>query len=81
MFGSSTGTVGGMRVLVSNHAMEETSERMFPESKNRSKRIYKKLVKRFGGEFRKRPCIWKTPAGIVCHPAMYAKLVQQLNNQ
>ena len=64
--------IGGVDIIVSDHALAETDERLFPFSRNRSRRIHKKLVKRFGGEFRKVPTIWKTPRGIIMHPERYA---------
>lgn len=65
---------GGLRIFYSAHALRETTERLFPASKNRSRRIHKKLVKRFGGEFRKVPAIFKTPQGIIAHPAFRAEI-------
>ncbi len=70
----------GVKIIVSPHALEETDERLFPKSRYRSKRIHKKLCKRFGGEFRKVPCIWKTPQGLVCHPDMYSRLKEKIAN-
>lgn len=64
----------GLPVTVSSAALEFTNVRNFPESKNRSRRVLKKLMKRFGTEFRTQPCIWQTPQGIVCHPVMFRKL-------
>lgn len=70
-------TYGGMRVICDPNALAETTERLFPVSKNRSKRIHKKLVKRFGGEFRKEPAIFKIGNGtIVAHPVMYQQIRQ-----
>ena len=68
-------------IIQSVHALEETEERLFPVSRHRSRRIRKKLIKRFGGEYRKKPCIWKTPDGYVCHPATYRKLVSNIMNK
>lgn len=67
------GTIAGLRIVVSHNALQDTTERLFPTSKNRSRRIHKKLVKRFGGEFRKQPAIFRTPTAIIMHPAMYAQ--------
>lgn len=64
----------GAPVIISTDALEETDERLFSESRHRSARIKKKLIKRFGGEFKKIPCIWKTPKGYIMHPTMWAKL-------
>lgn len=67
-----------MRIVVSSHALAETTERLFPESKNRSKRIGKKLIKRFGGEFRKAPAAFQSPAGLIIHPTLYDRLKREL---
>lgn len=69
----------GLRVTVSPHALQETTERLFPASRHRSRRIHKKLVKRFGGEFRRVPAIWQTPQGIVMHPVHYAALQARMS--
>lgn len=66
----------GIHITFSEAALEATSERLFPESKHRSGRIRKKLIKRFGGEFRMVPCVWQTPMGIIAHPSFKAKLRQ-----
>lgn len=57
-----------LEVRFTTAALAETTERMFPVSKHRSKRIHKKLVKRFGGEFRKEPAIWRVGNVIYAHP-------------
>lgn len=62
-----------VQITVSEHALKDSDERLFRASKNRSRRIHKKLVKRFGGEFRKVPCVWRTPQGIIMHPTLYAE--------
>lgn len=63
-----------MPIIWSAYALKETDERLFPLSKHRSRRIHKKLVKRFGGEFRKVPAIFSTPQGLLAHPALRADL-------
>lgn len=68
----------GMRIVVSDYALKDTDERLFPESRHRSRRVHKKLVKRFGGEFRRVPCIYQTPQGLVAHPTMYAQLKREI---
>lgn len=60
--------IAGMRVIFTPNAMEATEERLFPASKNRSARIRKKLIKRFGGEFRMQPCMWKAGDMLYAHP-------------
>lgn len=63
-----------VRIVYSPYALEFTSERLFPFSKHRSRRIHKKLVKRFGGEYRMRPVIWHTPGAIIAHPSFREQL-------
>jgi len=65
----------GLRIVFSENALEATDERTFPASKNRSARIRKKLIKRHGGEFRKKPCIWQIGHQIIAHPSFRASLV------
>ena len=79
MIGSSP--FASVAVYVSPLALETTTERLFPASKHRSARIRKKLIKRHGGEFRQRPVIWRTPAGFVVHPALYAELTRKLRGE
>jgi hypothetical protein len=62
-----------MNTIVSDLALKDSTVRLFPVSKNRSRRIHKKLVKRFGGEFRKEPCAYQTPQGLIVHPALYVE--------
>jgi hypothetical protein len=52
-------TFGGYPVIVTMDAVERSDERLFPYSRHRSKRILKKLIKRFGGEYRMTPCAYK----------------------
>lgn len=72
------GAFNGVQIIVSPHALENSTVRNFP-AKRRSKRLHKKLCKRFGGEFRQVPCIWKTPHGIVMHPVMYAEFKRRVD--
>lgn len=71
--------LGGVDIIVTDHALEETDQRLFADSKHRSQRIRKKLIKRYGGEFRKVPCIFKVGGKIIAHPIMYAKIQQELS--
>ena len=64
-----TGHFAGVRITFSELALRDTEERLFPRSRHRSARIRKKLIQRFGGEYRKEPVIWQTPAGIIAHPS------------
>jgi hypothetical protein len=61
---------GGVQMIVSPFALKESDVRLFPASKNRSARIHKKLVKRFGGEFKKVPAIWQIEDRLIVHPAL-----------
>jgi len=63
-----------MLLIYSVNALEATEERLFPFSKNRSRRIHKKLVRRFGGEFRMRPCIFKVNNTLIAHPSFRAEI-------
>lgn len=66
--------VPGVQITVSDLALKDSDERLFPASKNRSARIRKKLLKRFGGEFRKVPCVWRMGDKIIMHPTLYAEM-------
>jgi len=74
-------TLNGIPIVVSSIALETTQERLFPNSKNRSRRIHKKLVKRFGGEFRRVPTIFRTAQAIIMHPAMYARFQAEMDRR
>jgi hypothetical protein len=80
LFARAPGTYCGLQIVFTPAALEQTEERLFPASKNRSKRIHKKLVKRFGGEFRMKPTMWLyRRAGVVyVHPALRADLEAQM---
>lgn len=65
---------GGLTIRFDANALEETTERNFPPSKNRSARIRKKLIKRFGGEFRKQPCMWQAGNVVYAHPSFEAQI-------
>ena len=73
-----TDRLGGLPIIVSNMALKETTERLFPASRHRSRRVHKKLLKRFGSEFRKVPAIWKTPHSIIMHPELYAQMKERI---
>lgn len=74
------GTYAGLRIVWSDLALEDSSERLFPASRHRSKRIHKKLVKRFGGEFRRVPAMWRYGNMIVAHPSFRAQLAEAAAN-
>lgn len=69
---------GGIQMIVSEFALKDSNVRLFPESKNRSARIHKKLVKRFGGEFKKVPAIWQIEDRLVVHPALMHSVRQAI---
>lgn len=71
----------GVQVIFSDDALETTSERLFPASKHRSRRIHKRLVKRFGGEFRKIPAIFKAGNKIIMHPAHKERFLAEIARQ
>ncbi len=64
----------GYRIIFDMNVLEETDVRLFPASRSRSARIRKKLIKRFGGEFRKQPCMWRVGNVIYAHPSYKARL-------
>lgn len=68
----------GLKIMASEYALEETNVRTFPASRHRSRRVHKKLVRRFGGEFLKKPAIFHTPLGLICHPTLYADLQRRI---
>lgn len=63
-----------MKIIYSDHALETTKERLFPESKHRSARIRKKLIKRFGGEYRQKPAMWLFDDALIAHPSFRPRL-------
>ena len=68
----------GLRITESLYCLEDSDVRAFKVSRHRSRRLHKKLCRRFGGEFIKKPAVFRTPAGIICHPALYVELVKRL---
>lgn len=49
-------------------------ERYFPTSRHRSRRIEKKLVKRFGGVYRQVPTCYRVGNQMLVHPALWTEL-------
>jgi hypothetical protein len=74
------GIMLGLRVICTPQALKDSDVRLFPISKNRSRRIHKKLVKRFGGEFKKVPAIYKAGDTLYAHPNVYHLLKQEIAN-
>jgi hypothetical protein len=63
-----------MRIIYEPNALKATTERLFPYSRHRSKRIHKKLMRRFGGEFRMTPCIFRYGDKFIAHTSMRAEI-------
>jgi hypothetical protein len=66
--------LGSVRIVYSPHALKDTTERLFPASRHRSRRIRKKLIKRFGAEFRQTPGMWRVGDAIYAHPSFKAQI-------
>ena len=49
-------------------------ERFFAESRHRSQRVEKKLVKRYGGAHRQIPAMYKVGNKMLIHPALWAEV-------
>lgn len=68
----------GLKVIVSRHAVRitVTEERLFPASRHRSARIYKKLLKRYGGEFKVKvtPISYQIGNTLVMHPTLHEEM-------
>lgn len=69
---------GGATIIVSENALKDSDVRNFPVSRHRSARLHKKLVKRYGGEFRKVGCIYRIGDQMIMHPTIYADFQQQM---
>lgn len=69
------GSLTGMQVTVSINATESAGPHW--PVKRRSKRQYKKLVKRLGPQFTEKPVAIKTPFGLIVHPEIYAEMQRQ----
>ena len=67
-------SIYGLRIIFDTYALEATTERLFPESRHRSKRILKKLRIRIGSEYRMQPCMWRHRDTIFAHPSLRAQL-------
>lgn len=66
----------GVRIISSAVAVKASSDQLFPASRHRSARIRKKLIKRFGGEFRQVPTIYRYGNDLIAHPTLYDELVK-----
>lgn len=63
-----------MKIIYNSYVLKDSKERLFPVSRHRSARIHKKLIKRFGGEFRSVPCMYKVGDTIYAHPSFKAEI-------
>jgi hypothetical protein len=66
----------GVEIVVSELCYEEVQVRNFPVSRHRSRRIHKKLVKRYGGEYHivRKPRSYRVGDRLIMHPEIYAIL-------
>ena len=71
----------GTEIILSNYALQDSEERLFPASRHRSKRVFKKLIQRFGGEFVQVPCIFKVGSKFVMHPERFVAFKAALETQ
>lgn len=71
----------GVKIIFSEYALRDTEVRNFPVSRHRSKRVFKKLIKRYGSEYVKKPCMYQVAGdGIVAHPSYRAEIERKLKN-
>ena len=70
---------GGVPVFVSLIHTQTAETPSFPESRHRSARVYKKLVKRLGVQWPQVPACFKSPKGFHMHPSIWEELKRQDN--
>lgn len=69
-------------IYVTPHATEIVpGEYNFPPSKHRSRRIHKKLVKRFGSYEKRKPATLQVGDRIFMHPAHWHEMQRQLKHR
>lgn len=66
-------TMGGMQVF-EDPKLTEHDGYFFPMSPHRSKRIFKKLMKRFGAWERRKPAAYVMGNKMFAHPAIMAQI-------
>jgi hypothetical protein len=75
----------GLQIVISPLAYEVvvTDRRLFPASRHRSKRIEKKLIKRFGGIWatEQKPLAYKAGDRLIVHPTIYEELKRRAQDQ
>jgi len=69
----------GMQIVIDDKVLASTSEFLFPPSRHRSRRIHKKLVKRFGGEVRMKPACWKIGDKLYIHSTIWSELQKHVH--
>lgn len=72
--------MSGVAIYVSDAAKENIGV-YFEDSRHRSRRTYKKLIKRFGGQIIWRPCILNVAGKIYAHPAVEKELRESMRNE
>jgi nucleoside diphosphate kinase len=72
--GSVADKFNGLKIYYTAAAVQPTEARNFPYSKHRSKRIFKKLIKRYGSEFVMEACILQAGGAIYAHPSMKRRI-------
>jgi hypothetical protein len=68
----------GLDLVWSPHAVSRTY--LFPPSKNRSKRIHKKLMKRFGRQYDQTPAIYQVRGTLYAHPSFKPAIEREFQN-
>lgn len=76
--------INGLRIILDENMVEVDKTRpKFPDSKNRSRRIEKKLLKRHGGKYHMRPrrdaLVSATAGFVVMHPDMLPELERAID--
>jgi hypothetical protein len=66
--------LGGVKIIESPLATEEVYN--FPLSKNRSKRLHKKLLKRYRAQTFRRPCAYMISGDLYAHPEIVMKMAE-----
>ncbi len=73
--------LNGINVIRCSEALERVGPKKVLVPKrwmkgNYHARVQKKWIKRYGYEMK--PAAYQTPHGILCHPAIYEQLIQQI---
>jgi len=71
--------LGGLQIYVDLNCIKK-GPRLFPESKNRSRRVTKKLIRRHGGTHKMEPCILQMGDKVIMHPILYETLWRRIQN-